>query len=150
MERLGEDEHGVWLGARRGSTIQRGAEPAQPAPWHFVQLIQPGSWWTLIANDPTRIRFYIDIVTPPVWQSSELVTMTDLDLDVILEVGGTVYIDDEDEFAEHQRTLHYPDLWITKVPETAAEMADRISRSEEPFHSVAESWLSRLAGTVAD
>jgi len=150
MVRLGEDEHGVWLGARRGSTLQRGAEPAQAAPWHFVQLIQPGSWWTLIANDSTRIRFYVDIVTPPVWQSPDLVTMVDLDLDVVLEVGGTVYIDDEDEFAEHLQALDYPSAWVTKVPETAAEMADRIRRSKEPFRSVAESWLSRLTGEAAD
>jgi len=144
MHRLGEDQHGVWLGARRGSTIQRGLEPAKEAPWNFVQLIQPGSWWTLIANDPQRIRFYVDIITPAVWQSDELVTMVDLDLDVVLELGGTVYIDDEDEFAEHQVTLNYPTAWVTKVPQVAADMADRIRRAEEPFNLVAESWLSRL------
>ncbi len=144
MFHLGEDEFGVWLGAKQGATLQRGLEPAYEAPWHFVQLIQPGAWWTLIANDPQLIRFYIDVITPPVWQSDELVTMTDLDLDVVLEVGGSVYIDDEDEFAEHQHTLGYPEAWIAKAPEIAAEMADRLRRSDEPFNAVAEQWLAQL------
>ena len=142
--RLGEDEHGTWMGARRGATLQRGHEPEMGAPWAFVQLITPGQWWTLIANEPSRIRFYVDIVTPPVWQTDGLVTMTDLDLDVVQQTDGSIYIDDEDEFADHRIRFEYPDEWVIRATSTAAEIEERLRRGEEPFLSVADQWLDQV------
>lgn len=147
MFQLGEDEHGIWLGARQGATLQRGAEREQAAPWDFVQLIRPGSWWTLIASDPRRLRLYVDIITPAVWQSPDLVTMVDLDLDVVLETGGDVYVDDEDEFEAHREALGYPRRWVERAPAVAADVVGRLQRREAPFNVVAERWLGRVAGS---
>ena len=35
-------------------------------------------------------------------------TAVDLDLDVVRRTDGTVYVDDEDEFAEHRVSFGYP------------------------------------------
>lgn len=142
--RLGEDEHGVWMGAHKGATLQRGTEPEMEAPWGFVQLIAPGQWWTLIANEPDRVRFYIDIITPAVWQSERLVTMTDLDLDVVQLTDGDVYVDDEDEFEEHRVHLAYPEEWVNQARDTASRMQERLEAREEPFRSVADRWLDQV------
>ena len=122
LYRLGADAHGIWLGAGAGATLQRGAEDVVRSPSTLVQLIRPGEWWTLIANEARKIRFYIDIITPAVWQSDSLVTMVDLDLDVIESTDGTIFIDDVDEFEEHQQTLNYPALWVEKAPMVADAM----------------------------
>lgn len=143
LYRLGEDAHGVWLGAAAGATLQRGAETAIRSKTSLVQLIRPGAWWTLIVNDARKIRFYIDIITPAVWQGDGLVTMVDLDLDVIQESDGTIYIDDADEFEEHQKTLAYPPLWVEKAPMVADEMVSRLEHPDEPFISVVDDWLSQ-------
>ena len=39
--RLGEDEHGVWLGASTGAIVQRGAEAPMGLNGPTVQLIPP-------------------------------------------------------------------------------------------------------------
>ncbi|MDH3189939.1 MAG: DUF402 domain-containing protein, partial [Acidimicrobiia bacterium] len=60
MTYLGEDQHGVWLGAPLGTVIQRGTE--DPMSWHnpFVQLIQPARPWIPIFNvEPDRTEIYV-------------------------------------------------------------------------------------------
>ena len=53
-------------------------------------------------------ELYVDITTPPVWDGDH-VTAVDLDLDVIRRFDGSWYVDDEDEFAEHQVGYGYPE-----------------------------------------
>lgn len=146
MTWLGEDKHGVWLGAEPGAILQRGFEEERSLPYPFVQLIAPDSWWTLIHNDPENrdITHYVDIVTRPVWESPQLVTMIDLDLDVVQRPDGSVYVDDEDEFKEH-KTLHaYPPQIVDKARVTTAEVVLAIEGAHEPFASVAAQWLETL------
>ena len=50
MRYLGEDDHGVWLGAPAGCTLQRGSEPPITLPQPFVELIPDGQWWTAAFN----------------------------------------------------------------------------------------------------
>ena len=45
---------------------------------------------------------------------------SDLDLDVIRTGDGTVFVDDEDEFAEHRVSLAYPERWVDQARVTAA------------------------------
>ena len=108
MRYLGEDEYGVWLGAPAGSVSQRGDEPVVTQEQAHVQLFPRDQWFTAIFNDePRYTEIYADITTP-VEFSDDVVTMIDLDLDVIKRRDGTVFIDDEDEFAEHQVKYAYP------------------------------------------
>src|SRR5215469_6358972 len=91
MEYLGEDDHGIWLGARAGSVSQRGSEPAVTMKHAYVGLFALGEpWWVAYFNAaPASTEIYCDISTPPLWdEDQDEVTMSDLDLDVVPERGN--------------------------------------------------------------
>ena len=143
MRYLGEDEYGVWLGAPAGSVSQRGDEPVVTQEQAHVQLFPRDQWFTAIFNDePRYTEIYADITTP-VEFSDDVVTMIDLDLDVIKRRDGTVFIDDEDEFAEHQVKYAYP----ADVIATARQTCDWLVRAvatEEPFLTVYKTYLDKI------
>lgn len=147
MHYLGEDEHGIWLGARAGATAQRGAEPPVRFEAPSVQLIPAGGrWWTAVFNDaPAHVEVYCDIATPARWRSTDEVTMIDLDLDVVrVRADARVFVDDEDEFAEHQVRYGYPPDVISHAEQAAAWLLAAVTAAAEPFGSVAEPWLDKV------
>ncbi len=144
---LGEDEHGIWLGAGAGATARRGSEPPITFDQPSVQLIPPRQWWTAVFNgEPARTEIYCDISTPPDWPSANEVTMVDLDLDVVrLRADGQVLIVDEDEFAEHQVSYGYPAEVISQAERAAAWLHRAISAGAEPFGTGYRDWLRRVS-----
>jgi hypothetical protein len=68
----------------------------------------------------------------------------DLDLDVIRYRNGKVLLDDEDEFAEHQVTLGYPEDVIEKALATAKWLMDAVEQRREPFGAAGRPWLDLL------
>ena len=121
---LGSDEHGDWIGVPQGTHHHRpglefhsdvDAVTLVPSEgWYAATFHQPGIWCDL----------YIDVATPGRWDGTVL-RMVDLDLDVIRmsdplpaslhdeavkagRAAGEVFVDDEDEFAEHQVRYGYP------------------------------------------
>ena len=148
---LDEDEWGTWLWTPPGSTAQRGSEPPQTFNHLNVKLIAPGEWWTAIWNDSGRYDLYIDIVTPAAWRG-DVVTMVDLDLDVIRIADGTVIVDDEDEFLEHQVMYGYPAKVIARAKSEAAITQRRVQAGDEPFLQVGLARMrqaTKLANTVS-
>ena len=152
MIRLGEDSHGVWLGGRPGSVAQRGEEPAITIRQSFVKLIPSSAWWTAIFNDPIepRVAVYVDITTLPTWVAPDRVEMVDLDLDVIRQRDGVVYVDDEDEFEEHRVSLGYPPRLIDSARAVTARMVMDLENARPPFDGTSESWMERVAQTSPD
>ena len=146
MQYLGEDEHGVWLGARAGLTAQRGDEPPIRFEAPSVQLVPAGQWWTAVFNDPpTWSEVYCDISTPPRWVSPAEVTMVDLDLDVVrLRPDSRVFVDDEDEFAEHQVRYGYSFDVISHAEQAAASLLAAVTASLEPFGTASAAWLDKV------
>jgi uncharacterized protein len=145
MRHLGEDEHGIWLGARAGSTMQRGDEPPTVMEAAFVQLIPDGVWWTATFRaDPARAEIYCDICTPPQWPDPAEVTMVDLDLDVLRLRDQRILLDDEDEFAEHQVRYGYPADVISNAEAAAAWLLDAVSAKAEPFGGAYRRWLDMV------
>jgi protein associated with RNAse G/E len=145
MERIGEDEHGVWLWTPAGTELRRGAEKTIHVERGFVKVITPNRWWTAVwnvgpGNGGRSIEIYVDVITPAVWEG-DIVRMVDLDLDVIRRRDGTVEIDDEDEFEEHRVTFGYPDHIVDKARTETARLAIAVERRDEPFGSVGERWL---------
>jgi uncharacterized protein len=147
MSYLGEDEHGVWLGAPAGSFTQRGDEPRVYFSHHMVGLIPRGQWWTAVFNaEPEATEIYCDITTPPQWPHDGEVTMVDLDLDVMrMRADGKVLLVDEDEFAEHQVRYSYPDEVISQASAAAQWLLRVIGDGAEPFAGRYREWLDRLA-----
>ena len=145
MERIGEDEHGIWLWAPAGTALHRGSDKTIQAERGFVKVIAPNRWWTAVWNvGPLKgdrsIEIYVDVITPAVWDGNT-VRMVDLDLDVIRRSGGMVEVDDEDEFEEHRILYGYPDHVIDKARTEAARLAIAVELRTEPFGSVGERWL---------
>ncbi len=143
---LGEDEHGIWLGAPGGSTVQRGSETPIVLPEAFVELVPDGAWWTATFNDsPARTEIYCDIGTPARWPHSDEVTMVDLDLDVArMRADQQVLLLDEDEFAEHQVRYQYPADVIAEAEAAAAWLMDAVTARKEPFGEAYRNWLDRV------
>src|SRR5689334_23147600 len=76
--RLGEDEHGVWLGVPR--SVSDGVQFKYEEP--YVLLVPRDAWWTAMFNSPPRrTEVYCDITTPARWYDDR-VQLVDLDLDV--------------------------------------------------------------------
>ncbi|GLW08498.1 hypothetical protein Misp01_36280 [Microtetraspora sp. NBRC 13810] len=142
--RLGEDEHGVWLGFAAGTVGRRGLEP--PVVWELpaVLLFPRDAWWTASFNpEPHTNELYCDVTTVPEWRDGE-VTMVDLDLDVIRPRGGDVFLDDADEFEEHQRALGYPPEIIAAAEESAGWLMAAVTGRRPPFDGTHLSWLAKV------
>lgn len=149
MQRLGEDEHGVWLGLPADSTMRKGHEPPVPLHEAHVILFPRDGWWTAAFNAaPRSTELYCDITTPPEWPSREAVTMVDLDLDVLRKRGaaGPVLVD-EDEFAEHQVRYGYPPEVIESARAAAAWLMDAVGSGAGPFGGAHRPWLAMVGGT---
>ena len=155
LEYLGEDEHGLWLGAPRGCPLQRGEEPPKASVVGFVCLIPRQGCWTAYFNLPSDsdalglppgecVEIYIDLTDEPK-RLDDAVEAIDLDLDVLRWRDGRVTLEDEDEFLEHQTTYGYPPDVITQVEATARELRESVEARTEPFGTAVEPWLARLA-----
>lgn len=154
LEHLGEDEHGLWLGAPWGRALQRGDEPIVESPVGFACLIPREGWWTAYFNDPDdtaalqiassdAVEVYVDLTDRP-RRLGDAVETIDLDLDVIRWGDGRVTLEDEDEFLDHRIRYRYPPEIVERVEATAQHLLQIVSAREEPFGSASAPWLARL------
>jgi len=147
--RLGEDEHGVWLGVPVGCVFSSpmGEFACDRAN---AMLIPAGRPWTAqfwsrsLPENPAEIVVYVDITTPPSWEGGE-VTMIDLDLDVVRRADGTVFVDDEDEFADNAKRFAYPAATVALAEGACADALTAVRSGVEPFGEVGIAWLARAA-----
>ena len=61
--RLGEDEHGVWVGGPAGTPVRRGHDPGMPAEAAHVVLFPRDGWWTRVHPESLQ-RQEQDILLP--------------------------------------------------------------------------------------
>ncbi|NYD43129.1 DUF402 domain-containing protein [Nocardioides panaciterrulae] len=146
---LGADAHGDWIGLPGGTFFARpGAEYV--APVAQVCLVPgPGpdaerGWFATFHAHGGPVRVYVDMTTPPVWDGA-VVRAVDLDLDVVQGPTGRVWVDDEDEFAEHRVRYAYPE----EVSRLAMRSCDRVRAAVEagcpPYDGTSAAWFDRLA-----
>src|SRR2546430_951687 len=77
--RLGEDEHGVWLGVPQDTFSGESFKYEDP----YVLLVPHSAWYTAMFNaPPRRTEVYCDITTPANWPSAERRGLVGLALDV--------------------------------------------------------------------
>ncbi|MFB7421196.1 DUF402 domain-containing protein [Streptomyces sp. NPDC056121] len=145
---LGEDAFGVWLGAPIGTIYSKGAKgEVYATEERRVMLFPRGAWWTaLFQAAPARLDVYCDVTTPPAWLNKGEVTTIDLDLDVCrTRQDGSVFVDDEDEFAIHQRQYVYPRDVITRAESATAWLSAALRDGTEPFGSRYRTWLDQVS-----
>jgi protein associated with RNAse G/E len=147
---LGEDEHGIWTGVPRPTTMRKGDGPLVTLDYASVMLFPRDAWWTAAFNDsPARIEIYCDITTPVRWPSAGEVTMIDLDLDVSRARAGAVELHDEDEFASHQVRYGYSADVIRAAERAATWLQTALTDAREPFGTVYRSYLALVADDEA-
>jgi protein associated with RNAse G/E len=141
--RLGEDEHGAWLGVPDGTVATVGAETVVRETAHAL-LVPHEAWFTALFNRPPRpTEVYCDIVTPAAWPSPDEVVLVDLDLDVRRRrESRAVELLDEDEFAAHRDRYGYPAETAAQARAAAEWLVDALSDGIEPFASAYHRWLS--------
>ena len=144
---LGADGFGHWVGVPSGTWLAR-PDRGFHAWCDHVVLIPYDAWWvaTMFGEDDSRpVDVYVDISTPSQWTPDRTSVRTvDLDLDVIREPDGRVWVDDEDEFAEHQVTLGYPAEVIEAAQDSCAAVFTAVTERSGPFAGVHRDWVARL------
>jgi uncharacterized protein len=141
--RLGEDEHGLWVGSVPGGLGRRGDGRWVAIDHHRVRLFPRNAWWSALFNDePHETEVYCDITTPAEI-SDNTVTTVDLDLDIRRMRDGTVQVVDEEEFAVHRVKYNYPDRVVDAARSTCAWVAANITTAE-PFRSAYRHYLDRV------
>jgi hypothetical protein len=146
---LGADEHGDWIGFPSGSRFTRpGADVTMPNDQVGLvpaeSLVELG-WIAAFHGPGSDFRLYVDMATPPVWDGL-VVRSVDLDLDVVQGISGRVWIDDEDEFADHRVRWSYPDEVAAGALQSCRAVADAVGNGVPPFDGETHlPWLARLA-----
>ena len=146
---LGSDEHGDWIGIRGGTPFSR------PGVDYVAQVDQVGlipapgpdedrGWLAAFHAAGGPVRVYIDMTTPPVWDGTVL-RAVDLDLDVVQGPTGRVWVDDEDEFAEHRLRYGYPDEVVTLAMRSCDRVRAAVESGAPPYDGTSARWLARLA-----
>lgn len=143
------DAHGTWLLVPPGGSYRRGTGTPRIEEHGFVVLVPPTDWWTAYFNAVPRGAsghlVYVDVATSPVW-TGDLVTMIDLDLDVVLPPTGGAAVVDEDEFDEHRVRYSYPPDVVDRARTTAARVAAGLDAGFEPFGRTGPGLVARLLG----
>jgi hypothetical protein len=145
---LGRDEHGDWLGLRRGTVLTRPGV-TYVAPTRQVVLVpgsgpDPDRGWVATFHDlDGPVQVYVDITTPPVWDGS-VVRAVDLDLDVVRGNTGRTWVDDEDEFAEHRVRFGYPDGVVAAATASCDLVHAAVAARAAPYDGMATAWLARV------
>lgn len=158
---LGEDEHGRWIGFPAGTHNERPGF-AFDSEVDSVTLVPHDAWFLATFHEPgIWCDLYVDIATPAVWDG-ELLSSTDLDLDIIRmapappaqsplapqnlrAAWGEVFVDDEDEFAEHQVAYGYPDEVVVAAEESCARVLAAVRGQQAPYDGTHRHWLRVLA-----
>ena len=149
---LGADDHGRWLGVPSGTRFTRpGAEYVSPTDQ--VVLVPADAWVATFHAPGGPVGLYVDITTPAVWhpgpRGTRRLIAIDLDLDVVRGTTGRVWIDDEDEFADHRVSLGYPDeiAALLQVEHVEAHRTTGVTRPQEVgVHAVRRAPRRRQTG----
>jgi protein associated with RNAse G/E len=150
---LGSDEHGHWLGQHRGDELSRpGADFVMPS--NAVLLCPRDAWFlaTFYAEAPpgaNNPEVYVDVASVTSWSAASA-TAVDLDLDVVRRWDGSVFVDDEDEFLEHQRTMGYPPDVISAAEASCAQLVPAVTNHLPPFDETSLRWLDVVAGLAVE
>jgi protein associated with RNAse G/E len=143
---LGEDQHGVWVGARQGDRMYKGTESPVSGRYAIVWCIPPAGWFLahFLVGHPD-LDIYIDIAAPAKW-SERGASLVDLDFDVVVwNDGRRPELVDEDEFEDHRVRFGYPDDLVESARAAATDVFAKASLGEPPFRfDVAAPWLAAV------
>jgi hypothetical protein len=148
---LGVDDHGTWTGGAAGTHLSRPGFSFHAQTTSVMCFAHSTGYAATFWSDfgvSSAAAVYVDITTVPVWSAvgpdTLEVTMVDLDLDVIRLFDSTLFVDDEDEFAEHQVSFGYPSEVVAAAEADCQAVHRALECQQEPFGSVGRRWLDRF------
>ncbi len=148
---LGSDEHGGWVGVPVGTVITRPGATVVTRQLQVVLFPEDrgfvSTYYEPVADPPCAV--YVDIATPPV-VSPGRVESVDLDLDVLRGRSGRVWVDDEDEFTDHQVRWDYPPEVVIAALATCEAVRADLAAGAPPFDGVHEHWLAALRRSTVE
>jgi protein associated with RNAse G/E len=106
-------------------------------------------WLATFHSPGGHVSVYVDVIAPPTWDGP-VVTAIDLDLDVVRLADGLVFVDDEDEFAEHQVRYSYPAELIAAARASCDRLQALVGGGHPPYDGSHLVWLERLAALHPD
>jgi protein associated with RNAse G/E len=90
------------------------------------------------------VEVYVDITTVPQWSDGTM-TAVDLDLDVIRSRSGRVWVDDEDEFADHRVRFGYPDDVVRLASRSCDDVLAAVTARAGAYDGVVgPAWIRQL------
>ena len=147
--RLGADEHGTWIGLPEDTHVARPGLDLRTGEPQVVLVPAVGFVATYYAaGGHAPCDLYVDVCTPP-HLGADTVRAVDLDLDVIRGVTGRVWVDDEDEFAEHRVAFGYPPEVVDLAVDTCARVRHEVEHGHPPFdRETPARWFGILEGLI--
>jgi len=115
-----------------------------------VSFFIPKMWFNVVALiEDAGVRYYCNVASPP-YQSGNVITYIDYDLDVIRMPDGSMHVVDQEEYDQHKVNYHYSDMVDRKVRDGLDLLVERVSQGTAPFNDEAvrayyEAWKQHEA-----
>ena len=145
---LGSDEHGHWVFQGTHEFISRPGAGLYTESDAIFLIPHTGDWVATFFDDshPSGVELYIDLAIELVWQRITPTVvefhMIDMDLDVIRTKSRGLFVDDEDEFAQHRIELAYPDELCTRMEAACAALTEAVASGDAPFDGRDAAWFT--------
>ncbi|WP_255768517.1 DUF402 domain-containing protein [Pseudarthrobacter sulfonivorans] len=146
---LGEDRHGWWIFQGTNEFCSRPGAAFYTRSDAVLLVPRSGDWVATFYDSahPNGVRIYIDLAVAHEWtEIRPAVTefhVIDMDLDVIRMDGRGVFIDDQDEFAEHAATMNYPELLVHDIQVATEELYQAVKAQQAPFDGSDVEWFTK-------
>lgn len=146
---LGEGRHGWWIFQGQGEFCSRPGAAFYTESDNVVLVPRIGEHVATFYDDSHTgdFRIYVDLATAHEWKTIRPgVTefhLIDMDLDVIRSADRGVYVDDEDEFAEHRLQMAYPPELVESIQSASDQLYQAVKAKHAPFDGTDREWLRK-------
>lgn len=146
---LGEDRHGWWIFQGTNEFCSRPGAAFYTRSDAVLLVPRSGDWVATFYDDsnPNGVSVYVDLAVAHEWTDIRpAVTefhVIDMDLDVIRMADRGVFIDDQDEFAEHRVAMNYPDRLVDDIQAAADELYQAVKAQQAPFDGTDVEWFTK-------
>ncbi len=145
---LGSDSFGHWIFQGTGEFISRPGAALYTASDAVLLIPHSGDWVATFYDDahPDGVELYIDLACELAWRRVRPAVvefhMVDMDLDVVRTKARGLFVDDEDEFAEHRVEMKYPAALCTRMESATAALMDAVASRQAPFDGRDAAWFT--------
>ncbi|PYH00968.1 hypothetical protein CVV67_08255 [Arthrobacter stackebrandtii] len=146
---LGSDEYGDWVFQGTGEFISRPGAALYTESDAILLIPHTGDWVATFYDDshPHGVELYIDLAIELEWRRIRPAViefhMVDMDLDVIRTKSQGLFVDDEDEFAEHSVKYSYPEELRTRMLAACASLVEAVAAGSAPFDGREAAWFTQ-------